>query len=145
MKREKFMWPLSQSHHRALLTARRVREALPAGIVGAERVKKTGEEVRVFFDQEMRQHFLDEEKILSMLETRVDKNDQDFARIRSDHKLLESLSRSGERDALLRFSEVLVAHIRFEEDVVFGRLEAKLTEDEKLEIGKLLEEHNGSR
>ena len=30
MKREKYFWPLTQSHHRALLASRRVREGLLA-------------------------------------------------------------------------------------------------------------------
>lgn len=144
VKREKFIWPLTQSHHRALLAARRVRESLSTVPPSeeAEWAKKIGLEVREFFEKEMRQHFLDEEKIISILEAHAGKNDENFERIRTDHQRLESLAQSEDREGLLRFGEILVKHVRFEEDVVFADFETELTVDEKLEIGKLLEQHS---
>lgn len=139
MKREKFLWPLSQSHHRALLTAKRVREKLSAPGAGEEQAKEMAGEVQRLYDGELRLHFWDEEKIMVLYEERMGRDEPEPARIRKEHRLLESLMAQGDRPSLLAFADILTAHVRFEEDVFFGRIEKVLAEGEKQAVGHLLE------
>jgi len=144
MKREKFLWPLSQSHHRALVAAKRVREGLsnasPEDL--SLEVEKASEVIQGLLKGELRQHFLEEEWILSLFEGHVGKNDPDPIRVRHEHRLMESLANEKTKAGLLRFAETLVAHVRFEEDVLFGRIQAHLGEDEKKTTGERLSRHS---
>jgi hypothetical protein len=137
MKREKFLWPLSQSHHRALLAAKRVREGLDetAEAEAGERLGRAFAEVQALWEGELRRHFRDEEEMLAVFEGHAGKSDPDCARILSDHRLLESLAGQKNRESLLRFAETLRAHVRFEEDAWFGRVEKALDEEEKQRMG----------
>jgi hemerythrin superfamily protein len=140
MKREKFLWPLSQSHHRALVAAKRVRESLGAASpndLSAE-VEKAFGAVQVFFNAELRRHFWEEEQILTLFEGHVGKNDSDTNRLRQEHRLLETLAGEKTKESLLRFAETLATHVRFEEDVLFGRIQEVLGPDEKETTGDRL-------
>lgn len=141
MKREKFLWPLTQSHHRALLTARRIKERLSGAGPDEEkeRVREMNTEVQKLYDEELRLHFWDEEKILAMYEERMGRMEPEPAKIRREHRLLESLMAKADRQSLLSFGELLSSHVRFEEDVLFGRIEKVLNEGEKQAVGRLLE------
>lgn len=141
MKRETFLWPLSQSHHRALVTAKRVREKL-SGVDPKEEpalVKEMSAEVRKLYDEELQLHFWDEEKMLVLYEGHMGGEEPEPVRIRKEHRLLETLMAKPDRAGLLRFAELLTAHVRFEEDVLFGKIEKVLDEPEKQALGKLLQ------
>ena len=141
MKRETFLWPLSQSHHRALLAAKRVREKLSA-VDPKEEKARVGEmsvEARKLYEEELRLHFWDEEKMLALYEEHMGCEEPEPARIRKEHRLLESLLAKSDRTSLLAFADALTAHVRFEEDVLFGKIEKALTEAEKQALGKLLQ------
>ena len=129
MKREKYFWPLSQSHHRALLAAKRAKEQLSSIPKGeeADQLKKTTAELKSLYEGELRQHFWDEERIMVVFEGRMGTGDPDVERIRKEHRLLESLLAQNTKESLLQFTETLVIHIRFEEDVFFGRMERAFT------------------
>jgi len=141
MKREKFLWPLSQSHNRALLAARGVKEQLSSGPANeeADRLAKMSLELKALYEEELRQHFWDEERILGLFEGRMGNGDPDVERIRKDHRLLESLLFQSTKESLLRFSEILTLHIRFEEDVLFGRIEKVFNDGEKKTAGDYLQ------
>jgi hemerythrin-like domain-containing protein len=140
VKREKFLWPLTQSHHRALLTARRVRERLSATGPGEkERVREMAREVQKLYDEELRLHFWDEEKILALYEERMGPEEPEPQKIRREHRLLESLMAQAGPKSLLGFAELLTSHVRFEEDVLFGKIEKILSEGDKQAVGRLLE------
>ena len=140
MKREKFLWPLTQSHHRALVTAKRLREKLSAPGAGQDKklVQEMAQEVQKLYDEELRLHFWDEEKILALYEERMGKSEPEPGKIRREHRFLEQLMRKADWQSLLAFSETLTEHVRFEEDVVFGKIETALSEGEKLTVDTLL-------
>jgi hemerythrin-like domain-containing protein len=140
MKREKFLWPLSQSHHRALLLARKVKDRLSGAEPGKENSlpRELSAEIQNLFKDELRKHFWDEERILGLFEERMGKGDPDVERIRKEHRLLESLGMRNDRESLVFFSETLTGHIRFEEDVLFPRFEKVLADDEKKVVGEML-------
>lgn len=140
MKREKFLWPLTQSHHRALVTARKVQEKLTeTGPHGEkDRVEEMAIEIKAFYEEELRSHFWDEEKMLALYEGHMGREEPEPERIRKEHRLLEFLMTQATRPSLLSFAETLVRHVRFEEDILFGRVERALDEAEKKTLGNLL-------
>ena len=140
MKREKFLWPLTQSHHRGLVLAKHIRERLTDCPKAEEsvRVKAVLDEVREAYDGELRQHFWDEERILGLYEARMGPEEPLPPKIRKDHRSLERLMKKGDRESLLAFSRTLAAHIRFEEEELFTGWEGTFNEREKEELGKLL-------
>lgn len=146
MKREKFLWPLSQSHHPALVAARRVKEQLSSGPPEgeAERLEKMSAEMKKLYEMELRQHFWDEERILGLFETRMGKSEPEPARIRKEHRLMESLLFQNTKESLLRLADILTQHIRWEEDVFFNRIEKVFTESEKNTAGELLHHPSAS-
>lgn len=141
MKREKFLWPLTQSHHRALLTAKRIRErfSVTGGGKDQKLVEEMAAEVQKLYDGELRLHFWDEEKILCIYEERMGKFEPEPQKIRREHRQLEALIAHSDREKLLQFAELLTAHVRFEEDVLFDKVERVLGEGEKQVVAHLLE------
>ncbi len=107
--------------------------------VHEEVVKEMAAEVRKLYEEELRLHFWDEEKILALYEERMGKDEPEPQRIRKEHRLLESLLLRADREGLLGFAELLNSHVRFEEDVLFGRVEKVLDEGGKKAVGQLLE------
>jgi hypothetical protein len=122
------------------MAARRVREQLSPVPEGQEsgRLKIVSSELKNLNEGELRQHFWDEERILGIFEDRMGTGDPDVERIRKDHRLLESLLLLNTRESLLQFADTLVGHIRFEEDIFFGRLEKALDETRRLIVSEIL-------
>lgn len=133
MKREKFLWPLTQGHHGALVGARNIRNRLA--------VLKTNEgkdlirlsaEVTEFFKSDLVDHFRgEEEELMKVFEAHVGENDPDLLRIKNDHKTLKELSTVTTQNEIQLFADTLTAHIRFEEDIFFPRVESILADQEK--------------
>lgn len=140
MKREKFLWLLTQSHHRALLMAKRVRERLCVPGAGEDQklVREVAAEVQKLYGEELRQHFWDEEKILAFYEEKIGREEPEPRLIRKEHRFLEQLVRQADWQSLLAFSQTLTDHVRFEEDVLFGKIEKVLGEGEKKAVDALL-------
>jgi hemerythrin-like domain-containing protein len=141
MKREKFLWPLTQSHHRGLVLAKHVREKLTDCPRYEEqaRVLAALEEVGKAFEEELCQHFWDEERILGLYEVRMGTGEPLPERIRKDHRRLEILGARSDSASLLEFADLLTSHIHFEEEELFPGWERALGEEEKAWVGVLLE------
>lgn len=140
MKREKFLWPLTQSHHRGLVAARNVRERI-ARMEAGDREREMAalrKELKDFWGSELKAHFEAEEEMLEVFASHVGPSDPDLLRTVRDHRALERLLGRGFKEDLLRFAEQLTAHIRFEEEVLFGRIEAVLAPPESRAIGEML-------
>jgi len=141
LKRERFLWPLTQSHHRALLAARRIRETL-ASSSSPETPRHLAHEVAALYGAELKTHFADEETVIESLEKAAGVPDPDFERVRRDHRVMEALIPGGDRESLLTLAETLREHIRFEEEVVFPKFESRLGAEAKAAVGKTLTEHS---
>jgi len=128
MKRHPALQPLSDDHHRALVLARRLRQAPrttdPATLAALAR------EVRREFDVDLDPHFRVEERwLLPALE----KGDGGrFAkRIADDHARLRALVRADwSASTPHELGELLEQHVRFEERAAFPAAEALLSEGE---------------
>ncbi|HET9869371.1 MAG TPA: hemerythrin domain-containing protein [bacterium] len=140
MRREKFLWPLTQGHHGALVAARNIRARLSgAPGEGPGAPESLVREVEAFFRDDLEFHFKGEEEVLlKAFEEHVGPSDEGSRKIREDHRVLRELSRSSRRTDLSQFAEALTAHIRYEEDVFFPRVEAELTAGEKERLAEEL-------
>jgi hemerythrin-like domain-containing protein len=132
MKRERFLWPLTQGHHRALVAARNVKNRIAAMKAEEQEaaMKSLRLEVNAFWQSELKGHFDAEEEMLEVFARHAGPSDQDIARILAEHRTLEQLLQNGFKEDLRRFAELLTAHVRFEEDRLFGRIEKALTPSE---------------
>ena len=146
MKREKFLWPLTQEHHPALMLAKRIQEKLSTASSRDEgdRVREIAMEVRKLYDEVLCRHFWDEERLLTLYEGRMGENEPEPERVRKEHRLLETLMRKANRESLLAFAKTLKGHVRFEEDVFFGKVEKVLSEGEKQAAGNLLQQRSAA-
>jgi len=143
MKREKFLWPLTQTHHRGLVLAKRIREEISKIEPEEEksRLQKNSQDILRVYEGELRQHFRDEEEMLSLFEKYLGGHQPEAERVRQEHRLMESMMPPFSRESQMLFAETLTAHIRFEEDVFFGRLEKTFSELEKEKWTETLVDH----
>ncbi|HUO56925.1 MAG TPA: hemerythrin domain-containing protein [bacterium] len=128
MKREKFLWPLTQGHHRGLVAARNIRDRITRLSTENRKAEmaELRKEVEDFWQGELKAHFEAEEEMLQIFSKRAGSPDTDTARILREHQVMRHLLKKGFKEDLFRFAEILTAHIRFEEDVLFGRIEKTL-------------------
>lgn len=120
MRRDPRLHRLSSEHHHALVLARRVAQA-PA--IDAELVAMALDA----WEAELLPHFrVEEEQLLPALAR------TDAAHLveltRADHDALAHLvsaARAGDLEALRAFADRLVAHVRFEERVLFEELQRR--------------------
>lgn len=115
MKRSKALIPLSREHHHALVVAKRILalEQKPEKLLITY-----WREVRAGLQQELEQHFVEEERGFKNLLSGAHKQ-----RFTSDHQELRELLEKDDTDAIIRFAQCLKEHVRFEERDVFGWLE----------------------
>jgi hemerythrin-like domain-containing protein len=84
-------------------------------------------EVEEFWKGDLKPHFAAEEEMIRIFAAHAGAADPDVTRILSDHRTMEQLVKKGFKEDLLRLSDILTKHIRYEEDVFFGRIEKILT------------------
>ena len=128
MKRHPALRQLSSDHHIGLVLARKARQAAN-GSVHDRRYAWTTLAMR--FRTELEPHFrIEESGLLSAL--RQAGEVELVQRTLNDHKAMRALIAQDRIENLMRFAEVLTAHIRFEEQILFERAQQVLDLD-KLE------------
>lgn len=134
MKRSPELRGLSVDHHHALVLARRAVETGRRG--SALEIDALWTEVEVKFSTELEPHFAIEEKFIEpALRARGHSDLAD--RLMEDHSALRSFKDPGTRgsdDALIRFGEILAAHIRFEERELFAVAEEVMSAEELAKV-----------
>jgi hemerythrin-like domain-containing protein len=138
MKRHPALIPLSRDHHDGLVQAVRLRRAAANGDASA-RLAAAREFVE-FFRNEERLHLRDEEEELFPLFLRyVQSQPAPFREARIQHVQLEGFARKleiavaagiADREALAAAGELLDAHIRLEERLLFPLIEELVPDDE---------------
>lgn len=124
MKRHPALQDLSREHHDALKIARHGRLAALSGDAAA--VAAYGAHVARSFDSEMEPHFREEESELLPFLAAAGENDLVW-RTLAEHAELRALAaalRQAEAATLLRFADLLAAHVRFEERELFEAAQA---------------------
>lgn len=131
--RHEALAPFSRDHYTGLVQVQRLRKAADADAVA--RRKAVAEFIEAW-DQEIAQHFNDEERVLMDLLSEDDRSRllQEHTRIRALVSQVRLLYKDADpdADALRTISRTLDAHIRWEEREMFGRVQLAL-DDEQLE------------
>lgn len=124
MKRNPALQDLSREHHDALKLARHGKLAALSG--DAATVVAFGAHVARQFDNEMEPHFGEEESELLPFLTAAGEHELVGCTL-AEHGELRALAaalRQPDAATLLRFSELLAAHVRFEERTLFEAAQA---------------------
>ena len=132
MKRERFLWPLTHGHHHGLTAARNIDGRLAAKHTGKD-VARLAKEVKTYVKKGLSNRFKNEKKVLDLFARHVGLRDIDLVRIFRTQKELNALAAKGTMESLRQFASKLRSYIFYEADWFFDRLEATLTEGEKLE------------
>ena len=126
MKRHPDLLQLSREHYGALKLARDARHTAASG--DANEVAALAQRVVAVFPVELDPHFCVEEQGILLLLVQAGQHEL-VARTLADHAELRRLARAlatPDADTLLRFAELLSAHVRFEEREVFEAAQASL-------------------
>lgn len=128
IKRHTALQPLSREHHHGLLLSWKIREGFKWNIEPA-RIKKYTD---WFWENYLQQHFEFEEKYIFPI---LGEGDKMVKRAKKEHGRLRRLFTSPERVEinLSLIEEELVAHIRFEERVLFNEIQ-KIADKEQLSL-----------
>ncbi len=126
MKRHPDLLQLSREHYGALKLARDARHTAASG--DANEVAALAQRVVAVFPVELDPHFCVEEQGILLLLAQAGRHEL-VTRTLADHAELRRLARAlatPDADTLLRFAELLSAHVRFEEREVFEAAQASL-------------------
>lgn len=129
MKRHPDLLQLSREHYTALKLARDAKRAAESGTAGD--VAGLAQRVVGIFAAELDPHFQVEEQGILVLLVQAGEHEL-VARTLADHaklRHLASLLATPTADTLLRFGELLAAHVRFEEREVFEAAQNRLDMD----------------
>jgi hemerythrin-like domain-containing protein len=129
MKRHPDLLQLSREHYGALKLARDARRAAESAEAGA--VAALAQAVIQTFAAELDPHFCVEEQGILVLLAQSGQHEL-VERTLADHAELRLLAKAlatPDADTLLRFADLLAAHVRFEEREVFEAAQAMLVID----------------
>ena len=124
IKRHKALHGLSKEHHQGLMLCFKIRHGIKLGVAG-ERIKKYCE---WFWEAHLVPHFKEEEQFVFPV---LGKADPLVERALQEHQHLEALFQQSQDDYdyLRKIEKDLEAHIRFEERVLFNKLQDVATAD----------------
>lgn len=140
LKRSQEMQILSRDHHYGLLFSRRIKQ----GIDKKTDTLRMKNYVNYFWNQHLKDHFLDEEVLLF---NRFD-SENPCIQAKRDHQiivdLIEGINNADHNDYTVfeKFFTFLDHHIRFEERIVFPHLEKIISESTLSSIGYFLEKQH---
>jgi hemerythrin-like domain-containing protein len=139
MKRHPALRALSSDHHHGLVQARRLVLAGSNDLANSATLLTTARAFLAFWERETRPHFrAEEEALLPAFARYADPDQPPIVRILIEHirirQLVATLEREVAGDTLAAptmqtLGELLRAHIRYEEDVVFPLLEKVMPEE----------------
>lgn len=124
IKRHQSLQPVSREHHHGLLLSWKIREGLQKQIA-VERIKKYAD---WFWENHLQAHFEFEEKYMFPI---LGPNHKLVKRALREHRRLKRLFTTPDKieQNLSLIEEELVAHIRFEERILFQEIQALASEE----------------
>jgi hemerythrin-like domain-containing protein len=133
IKRSKQLAPFSREHHDALVFLLRIKQGLKNGTAAA----MISEYIHWFWTNNLETHFKQEERLLL---PHLPEADKLAKQLKDEHESIRALI-GGQLDlhAIEQFSNVLNAHIRFEERELFPHIESKVPSDHLNEIFEQLD------
>lgn len=131
IKRHEKLKPLSRDHHHGLLLCWKIKEGIKKG-VAPERIKEYTDH---FWKTHLADHFKIEEQYIFPI---LGKEDELVLQALEEHRYLKSLFmiENDVQETLQKIVESLETHIRFEERVLFNKIQKVATE------AQLTEAHN---
>ena len=131
MKRNDFLQPLSREHHQSLLLSWKIRTGLNKN-VGTARIKKYAD---WFFKEHIQPHFKIEEKYIFPV---LGDTHELVKRALAEHRRLTRLfeEKDGSDKTLGLIEQALESHIRFEERVLFNKIQDVATPKQLALIAK---------
>ena len=123
IKRHQALVSFSRDHHIGLLLVWKIRQGL-AKAINPERITNY---VLYAFDNDLRQHFSEEERLMF---SKLPAADPLRQRAENEHAAMYGLaeklrSKKGNGQLLTQFAQTLQDHIRFEERILFGYMQEK--------------------
>ena len=125
MRRHPALRQLSSEHHTGLVLARQARQAATGS---AEEQRRAWEALVARFEAELEPHFRCEEEGLLVAMRRSGETSL-VERTLAEHADLRALVAQNRGVSLARFAQLLTAHIRFEEQILFERAQELLDLD----------------
>ena len=144
IKRDPRLIWLSRDHHNGLLIGWKIRQGIGYK-VPTERII---EYVLNAFTAELEPHFAEEEELIF---SRLDRTDALRSRAEAEHAAIREMmaklhtSKVDEVAALLKFADILQAHIRFEERILFPHVEKVIPAKDLDAIGRQLENDHANK
>ena len=134
IKRNPALVEFSKDHHFGLLLVWKIRQGQRTGIPPV----RIANYVSVFYEEDLAQHFADEEKYLF---SKLPAENPQRRRAEKEHAEVRALISSIREDPfghhwLKEFANLLEAHIRFEERELFNQLQASMSQEELLQLLK---------
>ncbi len=133
MKRVKELKKLSRDHHRALVFAKRAKNACENGTVS-----EVWLEIENYYDSELEAHFREEELYIVPNLLKLGKHDL-VNRLKKEHaEMRDHFNTTSSRtpDALVTFGRLLEQHVRFEERELFNVVQDIFEPDDLASIEK---------
>lgn len=148
MTRHPSLLPLSRDHHFGLVLAQMLKINAPIYPHLPDTLKDRISYLHTFFTKDLLPHFKKEEllfpfikKLLPALSDLTDELEQEHNSMRKFQHVIYDIHKEEElKSQLNEFGMVLEKHIRKEERVLFEQLQKKLTEEQLVEIGKMIKE-----
>jgi iron-sulfur cluster repair protein YtfE (RIC family) len=146
LKRHKALHTLSHDHHQGLILSQLIKKGSPRYKKLPHTLEGKKDYTIRFYNDELRKHFEDEEKILfPMVKGKDDEIDNMVEEIISEHAKIKQLINKVESDEdvenkMDELGYILEMHIRKEERILFGKIQEILSEDELTALEKRLSE-----
>jgi len=141
-KRHESLIPLSREHHYGLLVCLRIHRGIENHQADVSWLNERAEKVVRFFESELKTHFKAEEEIVFPAMKGIEDSRATIDQLVNEHRNLERLAqrlreaREVQLTPLLReFADLLEAHIRTEERVLFPRYELSISSDLARQVG----------
>jgi hemerythrin-like domain-containing protein len=131
IKRSEQLAPLSREHHDALVFLLRIKQGSKNGTP----IRIISEYINWFWANNLNNHIQQEERLLL---PHLSHDDELARQLKSEHSTIRDLaSRELSESEVVGFSNVLNAHIRFEERILFPHIERKISIDQ---LNKIFEQ-----
>ena len=141
-RRHESLIPLSREHHYGLLVCLRIHRGIENDQADESWLSERADKVIRFFECDLKTHFEAEEGIVFPAMRRIEDSKATIDQLVNEHRNLERLvqrlrkARELQLAPLLReFADLLEAHIRAEERVLFPRYESCVSSDLARQVG----------
>ena len=141
-RRHESLIPLSREHHYGLLVCLRIHRGIENHQADVSWLSERAEKVIQFFESDLKTHFKAEEEIVFPAMNGIEDSRAMIAQLVDEHRKLEKLVQRLKKARELRlapllreFADLLEAHIRTEERVLFPRYEKGVSSELAKQVG----------